>query len=314
MRQQPRQPDRGPESRIKGLLSRNIYSKRESWTTALSLTEQGQKAACQRKIPLIRKSYSLWLRVIVTNGRSWSKWRWWWVRTSWANHKSMWQRFGVLRAKRQNASLKGTPVPIPVGGGGLVLTQHQSKVTEADGQCNTCNGSSGRPGTVLETLHFTGELQYVIFYNIILGLGKMKPESIPGNTVNKVQSAECKIPSVCQKYAVHISLLIQGSQSRTQSTFVNVHSPRNNFCGIRIAVQDTTFFLVQGTQSKTQPTWYKVQVKDTTYMVLDFSVQDLRHNLYGTRLFEEHYNMYPCSRNMLQVHIMFCPWLQVGPR
>jgi hypothetical protein len=32
-------------SQIKRLLSRNIYSKRESWSTALSLTEQGQKAA-----------------------------------------------------------------------------------------------------------------------------------------------------------------------------------------------------------------------------------------------------------------------------
>ncbi len=35
--------------------------KRERWTTALSLTKQGQKAACQIKIPLVRKSYSLYL-------------------------------------------------------------------------------------------------------------------------------------------------------------------------------------------------------------------------------------------------------------
>jgi hypothetical protein len=53
---------------IKGLLSRNIYSKRESWTTALSLTEQGQKAARQRKIPLVRKSYSLYLWVMLQKG------------------------------------------------------------------------------------------------------------------------------------------------------------------------------------------------------------------------------------------------------
>ncbi len=33
--------------------------KRESWTTALRLIKQGQKAAHQRKIPLVRKSYSL---------------------------------------------------------------------------------------------------------------------------------------------------------------------------------------------------------------------------------------------------------------
>jgi hypothetical protein len=32
---------------------------KKGWTTALSLTEQGQKAAHQKKIPLIRESYSL---------------------------------------------------------------------------------------------------------------------------------------------------------------------------------------------------------------------------------------------------------------
>jgi hypothetical protein len=37
---------------------------------------------------------------------SWCQWRWWWVRTSRANHKSMWQNFGVLRVKRQKVSLK----------------------------------------------------------------------------------------------------------------------------------------------------------------------------------------------------------------
>jgi hypothetical protein len=39
-----------------------------SWTTALSLTEQGQKAACQGKVPLIRKSYSLYLQVRLQRG------------------------------------------------------------------------------------------------------------------------------------------------------------------------------------------------------------------------------------------------------
>jgi hypothetical protein len=45
----------GPVGRIKGLLSQNIYSKIESWTTALSLTKEGQKAARQRKILLVGK-------------------------------------------------------------------------------------------------------------------------------------------------------------------------------------------------------------------------------------------------------------------
>jgi hypothetical protein len=53
---------------MKGLLSRNICSKRESWTTALSLAEQGHKAARQIKIPLVRKSYSLYLRAKLNKG------------------------------------------------------------------------------------------------------------------------------------------------------------------------------------------------------------------------------------------------------
>jgi hypothetical protein len=36
--------------------------------TDLNLTEQGQKAGCQRKIPLVRKSYSLYLWVKLQTG------------------------------------------------------------------------------------------------------------------------------------------------------------------------------------------------------------------------------------------------------
>jgi hypothetical protein len=50
------------------LFSWNTYSKRESWTTALSLTDKEQKAARQRKIPLLEKSYSLLLRVTLWMG------------------------------------------------------------------------------------------------------------------------------------------------------------------------------------------------------------------------------------------------------
>jgi hypothetical protein len=64
-------------------------------------------------------------------------------------------------------------VPIP-GRGFLVLTPHQSRDTETDGQRNTRNGSSVRHGTLLEISYFTSQLQCVIFYNIILGLGKTK--------------------------------------------------------------------------------------------------------------------------------------------
>jgi hypothetical protein len=65
----------------------------------------------------------------------------------------------------------GNPVPIP-GGGGSVLTQHQSRDTEMDGQHNTRDGSSGRPGALLEISYFADELQYVIFYIIIWVWGR----------------------------------------------------------------------------------------------------------------------------------------------
>jgi hypothetical protein len=44
--------------------------------------------------------------------------------------------------------------------------------TEKDGQSNTCDGSSGRPSALLKISYFTVNLQYMIFYIIILGLGK----------------------------------------------------------------------------------------------------------------------------------------------
>jgi hypothetical protein len=42
--------------RIKGLLSQHVNSKKESWKTAVSLTEnKGQKAACQMKSTIDNK-------------------------------------------------------------------------------------------------------------------------------------------------------------------------------------------------------------------------------------------------------------------
>jgi hypothetical protein len=56
--------------------------------------------------------------------------------------------------------------------GDSVLTQYQSCDTEMGGQYNTGDGLSGRPGALLQISYFTTNLQYTIFYNIILGLGK----------------------------------------------------------------------------------------------------------------------------------------------
>ncbi len=79
-------------------------------------------------------------------------------------------------------------MPIPAGGGS-VLTQHQPHDTEMDGQCNTHDGSSGRPGALLEIEYFTDEFavhsQYTIFHNIIFGFGEDNeyPGLIPCNTI-----------------------------------------------------------------------------------------------------------------------------------
>jgi hypothetical protein len=114
----------GPVGRIKGLLSRHVYSKRESCEAALCLTEKGQKAAHQRKSTKKKKERLLtldsgcWCR-----REGWSRWRWRWVRTSHADHKSMWQCFGVLRVKRQKVGVNRW-LKAHNAGGGLVLTQH----------------------------------------------------------------------------------------------------------------------------------------------------------------------------------------------
>jgi hypothetical protein len=68
MRWQSRWPDGGPGGRVKGLLSRSIYSTRELDNSSKPNTELGQKTAGQRKIPLLRKSYSLYLWVTLQKG------------------------------------------------------------------------------------------------------------------------------------------------------------------------------------------------------------------------------------------------------
>jgi hypothetical protein len=93
------------------------------------------------------------------------------VRTSWANHKSMGQRFWVLRVKRQKASLNRWPIAYTAGEGS-VLTQHQSRDMEPDGQRNTCHGSSGQAGRLLEISCFTRECSTPHLTTIVLGLGK----------------------------------------------------------------------------------------------------------------------------------------------
>ncbi len=83
-----------------------------------------------------------------------------WVRTSRANHKSMWQRFRVLRVKRQKVSLNRRPIAFTCWGGGG-LGSHPTPVTGYGNRRSrkTHNGSPGWPSALLEISYFTDELQ-----------------------------------------------------------------------------------------------------------------------------------------------------------
>ncbi len=105
--------------RIKGLLSQHIYSKRESWKAALCLTETGQKAAHQRKSTTDKKARTLTLNSgCCCRREGWWWWLWRWVKTRRADHKSMWQRFGVWGLSLKNG------VKCPYCKGGLVFSRH----------------------------------------------------------------------------------------------------------------------------------------------------------------------------------------------
>jgi hypothetical protein len=85
--QKQRQPDGRPEGQIKNY-SHDSSLKETELKVALNGSTLGQKAARHRKEQL-RKSLScrrVWCR-------GW--WGRWWMRTRRANHKSMWQRYGV---------------------------------------------------------------------------------------------------------------------------------------------------------------------------------------------------------------------------
>ncbi len=90
------------------------------------------KAANQRKTPLLKKELLTLSPGNIAEG-SWSLWRWWWVRTSRANHKSMWQHFGVLRVKHQKTSLNRRPIPSTCRGGGGLCSQPISVTWHGNG-------------------------------------------------------------------------------------------------------------------------------------------------------------------------------------
>jgi hypothetical protein len=117
MRQQSRQPNGRPEGRIKGYSRETATQKRELDNSSKPNWIKGKRKPAREKTPQIRKSYSFFLRVMLADGRCWSQWRWWWVRTSQANHKSMWQSYGVLGVQHRKASLNRQPSAHIAGGG-----------------------------------------------------------------------------------------------------------------------------------------------------------------------------------------------------
>ncbi len=82
-------------------------------------------------------------------------------------------------------------MPIPVGGGGgSVLTQHQSHDMKMDSQAVNATlvmGNQANPAHCYQFHILLMNLQYPIFYNIILGLGKItySQDQSPGDTIWK---------------------------------------------------------------------------------------------------------------------------------
>jgi hypothetical protein len=103
-------------------------------------------------------------------GEKWSQWRWWWwVRTSHADQKSMWERFGVLRVKRQKLGLNRRPNAYTAGPHPLPNLM----MGEMDGQHDTCEGSSRSPGALLEILKISHDCSIPnILYIIIFVSGE----------------------------------------------------------------------------------------------------------------------------------------------
>jgi hypothetical protein len=101
--------------------------KRVSWRTALSLTKTRAKGIPPDKNITCKKELRTLTLGNIAEGRWWSRWRWWWVRTSRANHKPMWQHFGVLRVKHHKANLIRQPSAYICRGGGV--SSHLTPVT-----------------------------------------------------------------------------------------------------------------------------------------------------------------------------------------
>jgi hypothetical protein len=60
---------------------------------------------------------------------------------------------------------------------------------ETDGQCDSCNGSSGLPSALLQISYSTGNLQHnILQYYFGTGEDDTKPGLIPGDTLQNLNS------------------------------------------------------------------------------------------------------------------------------
>ncbi len=65
-------------------------------------------------------------------------------------------------------------------GGGSVLTQHQTRDTETDGQRNPRDGSSGQPCALLEISYFTDEFAVCNILQHYFETGDRIDDELPG--------------------------------------------------------------------------------------------------------------------------------------
>jgi hypothetical protein len=168
MRQQSRQPGIGPVGRIKGILSQNIYSKGElSQTTALSLTEQRARGSSPERNTMAYYCSGWCLQMgDVEDGGDDDEWEP--VDPITSPYDSVSGYWG-LSAKK--SVFNRLPTACTAGGGGSVLTQHQSCDTEMDRKRNTLNGRLTRH-TARNFTFLQVNTVHQIFFNNYFGSGE----------------------------------------------------------------------------------------------------------------------------------------------
>jgi hypothetical protein len=96
------------------------------------------------------------------------------VRICRANHKSMWQRFRVLRVKHQKASLSRRPGASTCGGVAWFSPNTSHVIRKRTVDPALAMGHQADPAHCYKFHILQMNLQYTIIFNIILGLGRWR--------------------------------------------------------------------------------------------------------------------------------------------